>query len=225
MFLFDLASCLYQTLLFFQRLRDERGAQSRLDDILGSETRNAVAKHELIEIIRTTKDRVPLRDPLLSGTQEELRMGTLVPINKGRRLVEAEIFNAAAEKIQVFGIELLDIRFKRINYNPGVIEKIYTRMASERMQIADRFRSEGAGEAAKILGRKERDLLEIESGAYRLEQEIRGKADAEATGLCYSFELVVPRALGDHGATPAAAYLVLTTVAVTRGSRPRFLSA
>ena len=170
-------------LQYFLRLRDERSAQSRLDDILGSETRNAVAKHELIEIIRTTKDRIPLRDPLLSGTQEELRMGTLVPINKGRRLVEAEIFNAAAEKIQVFGIELLDIRFKRINYNQSVRPKIYDRMISERRQIAERFLSEGNGEAARIRGNRERDLNKIQSEAYREVEEIRGVADAKATEI------------------------------------------
>jgi membrane protease subunit HflC len=102
-------------LQYFLRLRDERSAQSRPDDILGSETRNAVAKHELIEIIRTTKDRVPLRDALLTDAERDL--GSLVPIQKGRNLVEQEIFAAAAEKVRVFGIELLDIRFKRINYN------------------------------------------------------------------------------------------------------------
>jgi len=89
-------------LQYFLRLRDERSAQSRLDDILGSETRNAVAKHELIEIVRTTKDRIPLRDSLLA--ENELDVGTLVPISKGRQLVEQQIFNAAAEKVQVFGI-------------------------------------------------------------------------------------------------------------------------
>ena len=84
-------------LQYFLRLRDERSAQSRLDDILGSETRNAVAKHELIEIIRTTKDRVPLRDALLTDAEKELDMGSLVPIQKGRQLVEQEIFDAAAQ--------------------------------------------------------------------------------------------------------------------------------
>lgn len=95
-------------LQYFLRLRDERSAQSRLDDILGSETRNAVAKHELIEIIRTTKDRVPLRDTLLTEAEREQHIGSLVPIQKGRKLVEQEIFSAAAEKVRVFGIELLE---------------------------------------------------------------------------------------------------------------------
>ncbi len=170
-------------LQYFLRLRDERSAQSRLDDILGSETRNAVAKHELIEIIRTTKDRVPLRDALLTDAEKELDMGSLVPIQKGRQLVEQEIFAAAAEKVRVFGIELLDIRFKRINYNESVRPKIYDRMISERRQIAERFLSEGNGEAARIRGNRVRDLNKIQSEAYRQVEEIRGVADAKATEI------------------------------------------
>ena len=170
-------------LQYFLRLRDERSAQSRLDDILGSETRNAVAKHELIEIIRTTRDRVPLRDSLLTDAERKLDMGSLVPIQKGRKLVEGEIFAAAAEKVQVFGIELLDIRFKRINYNESVRPKIYDRMISERRQIAERFLSEGNGEAARIRGNRVRDLNKIQSEAYREVEQIRGVADAKATEI------------------------------------------
>ncbi|TXL72697.1 protease modulator HflC [Vineibacter terrae] len=170
-------------LQYFLRLHDERSAQSRLDDILGSETRNAVAKHELIEIIRTTKDRVPLRDALLADPGQELKMGSLVPIQKGRKLVEQEIFAEAAAKVRVFGIELLDIRFKRINYNESVRPKIYDRMISERRQIAERFLSEGNGEAARIRGNRVRDLNKIQSEAYRQVEEIRGLADAKATEI------------------------------------------
>jgi len=175
-------------LQYFLRLRDERSAQSRLDDILGSETRNAVAKHELIEIIRTTKDRVPLLDAVLSeevspANTREAKVGALVPIEKGRKLVEQEIFNSAAEKVGVFGIELLDIRFKRINYNESVRPKIYDRMISERRQIAERFLSEGNGEAARIRGNRVRDLNKIQSEAYREVEEIRGLADARATEI------------------------------------------
>ena len=168
-------------LQYFLRLRDERSAQSRLDDILGSETRNAVAKHELIEIIRTTKDRVPLRDAQLADAESDV--GALVPIQKGRKLVEQEIFAAASEKVKVFGIELLDIRFKRINYNESVRPKIYDRMISERRQIAERYLSEGNGEAARIRGNRERDLNKIQSEAYRSVEEIRGVADAKATEI------------------------------------------
>jgi membrane protease subunit HflC len=170
-------------LQYFLRLRDERSAQSRLDDILGSETRNAIAKHELIEIIRTTKDRVPLRDTFLTDAERKLDMGSLVPIQKGRKMVEQEIFTAAAEKVRVFGIELLDIRFKRINYNDSVRPKIYDRMISERRQIAERFLSEGNGEAARIRGNRVRDLNKIQSEAYRQVEEIRGVADAKATEI------------------------------------------
>jgi len=164
-------------------MRDERSAQSRLDDVLGSETRNAVAKHELIEIIRTTKDRVPLRDALATDAGREPNVGSLVPIQKGRKLVEHEIFVEAAEKVRVFGIELLDIRFKRINYNESVRPKIYDRMISERRQIAERFLSEGNGEAARIRGNRVRDLNKIQSEAYRQVEEIRGVADAKATEI------------------------------------------
>ncbi|NVC95500.1 protease modulator HflC [Vibrio natriegens] len=170
-------------LQYFLRLKDERSAQSRLDDILGSETRNAVAKHELIEIIRTNKNRKPLRDSLLSDAEGELKIGALVPIQKGRQLVEQEIFSAASEKIKIFGIELLDIRFKRINYNESVRPKIYERMISERRQIAERFLSEGNGEAARIRGDRIRDLNKIQSEAYREVEEIRGQADAKAAEI------------------------------------------
>lgn len=166
-------------LQYFLRLRDERSAQSRLEDILGSETRNAVAKHELIEIIRTSKDRTPEVDPLLA----DVDISTLLPITKGRQRIESDIFDAASGKLAEFGIELLDIRFKRINYNESVRQKIYARMTSERDQIAERFRSEGAGEAARIKGDKERELQKIESEAYREVQTIQGGADAKATAI------------------------------------------
>ncbi len=170
-------------LQYFLRLHDERSAQSRLDDILGSETRNAVAKHELIEIIRTTKGRVPLRDAILTDSERGLNIGALVPIQKGRKQVEHEIFVEAANKVRVFGIELLDIRFKRIDYNESVRPKIFDRMISERRQIAERFLSEGNGEAARIRGNRVRDLNKIQSEAYRQVEEIRGVADARATDI------------------------------------------
>jgi membrane protease subunit HflC len=169
---------------YFRRLRDERSAQSRLDDILGSETRNSIAKHDLIEVIRTSKDRKPLRDETLDPAAEGYgSIGVLQPIQKGRTAIEREIREAAKTKLAELGVELLDVRFKRINYNPSVVEKIYDRMISERQQIASRFRSEGEGEAAKILGDRERDLSVIESEAYKSVQQIRGEADAKATSI------------------------------------------
>ena len=120
---------------------------------------------------------------MLTEAEREQHIGSLVPIQKGRKLVEQEIFSAAAEKVRVFGIELLDIRFKRINYNESVRPKIYERMISERRQIAERFLSEGNGEAARIRGNRVRDLNKIQSEAYRQVEEIRGVADAKATEI------------------------------------------
>ena len=169
---------------YFRRLRDERSAQSRLEDILGSETRNAIAKHDLIEVIRTTKDRQPTRDDSIEEIGEgSSKIGVLHAIDKGRQMIEKEIQSAARVKLAEFGIDLLDVRFKRINYNQSVVVKIYDRMISERQQIAARFRSEGEGEAAKKMGDKERDLNEIESEAYKTVQEIQGAADAKATEI------------------------------------------
>src|SRR3989440_1397219 len=169
---------------FFVRLRDERSAQSRLEDILGSETRNAVAKHDLIEIVRTDKDRKPLKDENLKNVPAGLgTIGVLPPIQYGRQKIEDEIKTKAAGKLAEFGIDLLDVRLKRVNYNPDVLDRIYQRMISERRQIASRFRSEGEGEAARIAGRKERDLNEIQSTAYRQVQQIRGEADGKATEI------------------------------------------
>ncbi|HEY3901387.1 MAG TPA: protease modulator HflC [Chthoniobacter sp.] len=167
---------------FFLRMRDEAGAQSRLNDILGSETRDVVADHELVEMIRTTKDRKAVVDDTAAaggGTTS----GGLPPIQFGRVALEKEITEKARGKLAEFGIDLLDVRFKRINYNPAVSDKIYSRMMSERQQIAERYRSEGMGEAAKINGNRDRDLKQIDSEAYRQVQDIEGKADAEATAI------------------------------------------
>jgi membrane protease subunit HflC len=169
---------------YFVRLRDERSAQSRLEDILGSETRNAIAKHDLIEIVRTDKDRKPLHDETLKAAAGTMgTIGVLPPIAFGRLKIEDEIRKAAAVKLGEFGVELLDLRLRRVNYNPDVLDRIYQRMISERRQIAQRFRSEGEGEAARIAGQKERDLNEIQSTAYRKVQEIRGESDAKATEI------------------------------------------
>lgn len=172
-----------EPLKYFERLRDERSAQSRLDDILGSETRNTIAKHELIEVVRTSQEREPDEATEIADADITGKVGVLKPIKKGRTKLEEEILTKAAPKLAEFGIELLDVRFKRINYNPSVQARIFDRMISERQQIAERFRSEGQGEAAKILGNMERDLREIESGAYREVETIRGQADAKATAI------------------------------------------
>ena len=180
-------------LKYFQSLRDERSALSRLDDILGSETRNVVARHDLIEVVRNDKARVPEQDATL--VEAGSTVGVLPPIRFGREALEREILTAAAGKVGIWGIELLDVRVKRVNYKEGVIGKIYDRMMSERLQIAERFRSEGAGEAAKIEGKKERDLQRIQSEAYRKVQEVRGTADAKASEIYAAA----------YGSSPAAA--------------------
>jgi modulator of FtsH protease HflC len=167
--------------MYFVRLHDERSAQSRLEDILGSETRNAIAKHDLIEIVRTDKNRRPLLDETLKGATGTI--GELPPILFGRQKIEEEIKTAAAQKLAEFGITVLDFRIKRVNYNPDVLDRIYQRMISERLQIAQRFRAEGEGESARIAGQRERDLNEIQSNAYRQVQQIRGDADAKATEI------------------------------------------
>ena len=168
--------------LYFVRLHDERSAQSRLEDILGSETRNSIAKHDLIEIVRTDKNRQPLRDETLKGGPTGT-IGVLPPIEFGRLKIEEEIKAASRQKLAEFGIAVLDFRIKRVNYNPDVLDRIYQRMISERLQIAQRFRSEGEGQSARIAGQRERDLNEIQSNAYRRVQEIRGEADAKATEI------------------------------------------
>jgi membrane protease subunit HflC len=162
---------------YFLRFRDEPSAQSRLEDILGSETRNAIARQELIEVVRS--------DPKRGATKTEGQetTGDIYPIKLGRRALERQILSAAKPKLTEVGLDLLDVRFKRINYNPTVQQRIYERMISERQQIADRFRSEGAGEAARIRGKKERDLQRIESEAYRKILELRGQADAKAAEI------------------------------------------
>jgi membrane protease subunit HflC len=171
-------------LQYFLRFRDERSAQSRLEDILGSEIRNYIAKHELIEIVRTDKNRQPMKDENLKANQGSVSsIGTLPPISVGRHLIELDIKAAAAGKLAENGIELLDLRLKRVNYNTDVLDRIYQRMISERQQIAQRFRTEGEGEAARIAGRKERDLNEIQSTAYLQVQTIRGESDAKATEI------------------------------------------
>ncbi len=165
-------------LLFFQRLRDERGAQSRLDDILDGETRNAVARHDLIEIVRTS-NRDPV-DTTATGLEEP---ETLEPIVTGREQITREILDAAAAAVGELGIELLDLQFKRINYIADVQQDVFARMIAERQRIASEFRSEGEGESARIQGERERDLAQIQSEAFRAAEEIRGTADAEAIDI------------------------------------------
>jgi membrane protease subunit HflC len=165
-------------LRFFQRLRDERGAQSRLDDILDGETRNAVARYDLIELVRNT-NRNPDDIPIEAEEEEVI----LNRIEKGRDQVSREILERAAGRTADLGIELLDLRIKRINYVEEVQRDVFARMIAERQRIAELYRSEGRGEAARIQGERERDLQRIQSEAFKSAEELRGTADATATDV------------------------------------------
>jgi membrane protease subunit HflC len=163
-------------LLFFQRLTNETNAQSRLDDILDGETRNAIARHDLLEVVRSSN-----REPALDENAPD---DVFRPIEAGRDRIRLEILEAAKSTAEGLGIEILDVQFRRINYSdPQTQNAVFQRMMSERKRIADRFRSEGQGEAARILGEMERELKRIQSDAYRQAEEIRGRADAEATQI------------------------------------------
>jgi len=162
-------------LLFFKRLRDERGAQSRLDDILDGETRNTVANYDLIEVVRSTNREFEVSSALDEAAHKE--------ISAGRVALEKDVLDNASTRVEVLGIEILDFQFKRTNYADVDRPKVYERMISERKRIAEEYRSEGAGEAARISGSKDKDLKEITSEAYRQAQEIRGVADAEAADI------------------------------------------
>jgi membrane protease subunit HflC len=165
-------------LQFFKRLTDERGAISRLADILDGETRDYIANHNLEEVVRSVN-----RVPASSGSFGEEVGDTLSDITEGRLKIQEMILLSANEKASDLGIIILDVRLKRLNYVTEVQTQVYERMISERFRIAEKFRSEGQGEASKINGERERDLKTIQSVAYRKAEEIRGLADARATAI------------------------------------------
>jgi len=165
-------------LQFFKRLTDERGALSRIADILDGETRDYIANHNLEEVVRST-NRVPTQ----SGSIGEEVGDTLSEITTGRLDIQKLILESANKRASDLGIVILDVRLKRLDYVEDVKTQVYERMKSERFRIADKFRSEGLGEASKINGEKERDLKTIQSEAYRKAEEIMGQADARATAV------------------------------------------
>ncbi|MBK8167165.1 MAG: protease modulator HflC [bacterium] len=164
-------------LLFFQRLHNERGAHTRLDDILDGETRNAIAKYDLVQLVRTSNRAAERTEGQVSDESE------LTLIKEGRNDIRLEVLANARARTADLGLEILDIEFKRINYVEEVQRKVYERMIAERERVAERFRSEGQGEAARIRGEKDRELLRISSEAYKRAQEIKGAADARATAV------------------------------------------
>jgi len=165
--------------LFMERLTDERSAQSRLDDILDGTAREVIAQHKLVEVIRSS-NREPEVDA--GDLYEDIEVA-FQPIKIGRKKIEQKIFDAAKPQISNMGIELMDFRFKRINYTEDVQREIDDRMISERKRIAEKYRSEGNGEMMRIMGEKERELKRIMSGASKEAQIIIGEADAQAVSI------------------------------------------
>jgi membrane protease subunit HflC len=166
-------------LLFFQRLRDESRAQSRLDDIIDGETRNVIASHDLIEVVRTTNRAFEQGDE----SEDMGEVEAMHPIELGRDKITRLILEHVQAVVPDYGIELVDVQIQRVNYIESVQAKVFDRMISERKRIADRYRSEGQGKSAEIRGKKERELKVIESEAYKKTQEIMGRGDAEAASI------------------------------------------
>jgi len=166
-------------LLFFQRLRDEHGAQSRLDDIIDGETRNVIASHNLIEVVRSSNRPFERAEEV----EDVMEAEAMRQVEFGRDKITRLILERASHVMPDYGIELVDLQVQRVNYVESVQTKVFERMISERKRIADRHRSEGQGKSAEIRGKKERELKVIESEAYRKTQEIMGRGDAEAVAI------------------------------------------
>ena len=166
-------------LLFFGRLRDERGAQSRLDDIIDGETRNVIANHNLIEAVRVSNRAFEKYEE----TEDVMEAEAMRQVELGRDKITRLILEHASHVMPDYGIELVDVQIQRVNYIESVQAKVFDRMISERKRVADRHRSEGQGKSAEVRGKKERELKVIESEAYRKTQEIAGKGDADAAAI------------------------------------------
>ena len=166
-------------LKFYQNVHDERGAQSRLDDIIDGQTRNAVASFDLIELVRSTNRAFQVTEELQGIGAAE----AMAKVLTGREAITRQVLEKAAKVTSQYGIELEDLRLLRVNYVEDVQRKVFERMISERKRIAERSRSEGQGKAAEIRGQKERDVLAASSAGYRSAQEIKGAADAKATAI------------------------------------------
>lgn len=165
-------------LQFYKRLTNERGAKSRLNDILDGETRDYIANHDLVEVVRNSN-----RESRVTDTLTEPSTDTLINIKIGRTKIEEMILTTANKRAADLGIVILDFKIKRLNYVDEVRENVFQRMNSERFRIADKFRSEGQGEASRINGEKVKDLKTIQSKAFEQSEMIKGKADAEAARI------------------------------------------
>jgi membrane protease subunit HflC len=163
-------------LKFMQSVTDEIGAQARLDDVIDAVTRDLITSHNLIEVVRNTNREMVLSEIDSQDAAQE-------SIAVGRSAITQQIFELASNQMPRYGIELIDVRLKRVNYVEEVREKVYERMISERQRIAERYRSEGKGQSAEIRGQKEKELQRITSEAYRVAEEVKGKGDAEAARI------------------------------------------
>ncbi|HUV49440.1 MAG TPA: protease modulator HflC [Anaerolineae bacterium] len=166
---------------FFQTVNNTVSALRRLDDIIDPAVRNFITSYKLIETVRTSNREMEAFE--ITAEDEKKKQRDIYSINTGREKISKGILEQAQPKLAKFGIELVDVKIKRINYVEQVRASVYGRMIAERSQIAEKFRSEGMGESRKVLGKKERDLKKITSEAYKTAQGIKGKADAEATKL------------------------------------------
>ena len=163
-------------LKFMQSVSDENGAHARLDDVIDAITRDLLTSHDLIEVVRNT-------DRAMEIFELDVPREAQVEIMVGRLGITREVLERAADQMPRYGIELIDVQIKRVNYVEEVRQKVYERMISERQRIAERYRSEGQGQSAEIRGQKEKELQRITSEAYRVAEELKGKADAEASAI------------------------------------------
>jgi membrane protease subunit HflC len=169
-------------LKFLQSVATEAGAQSRLDDIIDSVVRDLVSSNILVELVRSASWETP-KEEVLEEASKEVVEELKKEIKLGREGLTRAVLSVVQKITPQYGIEVVDVRIKRLNYVESVREKVYARMISERKQLAARFRSEGEGRSAEILGNMEKELREIRSEAYRTVQEVRGKGDATATKI------------------------------------------
>lgn len=167
-------------LKFFQTVNNVMGAQARLDDIIDPAVRNFITSYPLIETVRDSNRELNTLEDGTEGDEEETNLGE---ITTGRGKITQGILNQAQPKLKDFGIELVDVEIKRLNYVEQVRKSVYARMIAERKQIAEKFRSEGEGESRIIEGNRDKELKKITSEAYKTAQEVMGKADAESTTL------------------------------------------
>ena len=168
-------------LKFFQTTRNETSAHGRLDDIVSGTTRDVISSNKLLEIVRNSSRKLLFTSEFEESSEDEIRTDDLIKV--GRLKIEDEIFETSSKKVAQYGIKLIDLKIKRINYNDEVRQKVYDRMISERNKIAAKYLSAGQGAAAEIRGKMKRELDQIESEAYKTAQHIIGEADANALDI------------------------------------------